>query len=101
MSIAWPFLPLVAFAFAPDGMAVAAGGWDHSTTMKVVPGGWEQIQKGRLQIWDVQTGKAIDCVAAHEREVTAVTFSPSGGLSATASRDGTVKFWDLRECVVQ
>lgn len=88
---------MVAFSFSANGAAVAAGGWSHSAAMNVVPGGLEQVQTGRLQVWNVRTGNTIGSVVAHDRGVTAVRFSPSGGLVATAGRDGTIKLWKVKD----
>jgi WD40 repeat protein len=86
---------MAAFALSPDGKTVAAGGWEHSTRMKEVPGGWVQLEVGRIQIWNLQTGETIASLAAHERSVSAIAFSPDSRLVGTASRDGTVKIWNL------
>ncbi len=83
------------FAWSPDGTAVAASGWDHSTVREEVPGGWNEFRTGRLQVWDTHSGESIDNIVAHDRELSAVKFSPSGGLLVTAGRDGTVKLWDF------
>ena len=49
-----------------------------------------------VQLWDVETGQRIAAgrPVGHTSAVTAMAYSPSGELLATASEDETVWFWD-------
>jgi WD40 repeat protein len=63
-------------AFSPDGrtLALAAG---HQPF-----------------VWDVAAGRLHGRLEGHTRHANAVAFAPAGGPIATASLDGTVRFWD-------
>ena len=80
----------LAVALSADGAMIAAGAGPN------------------IQIWDVQTGEEVQRLEGywedeatqedwlgHDEEVTALTFSPDGGLLASGSADTTIMFWDL------
>jgi U4/U6 small nuclear ribonucleoprotein PRP4 len=48
-------------------------------------------------VWDLRSGKNILAFAAHAKQLTSLTFLPSGFQLATGSDDNTVKIWDLRK----
>ncbi|KAG5466974.1 hypothetical protein LSCM1_01152 [Leishmania martiniquensis] len=50
---------------------------------------------GGLIVWDVMTRKQRAVIDAHRHSVDGVTISPDGVACFTASRDKTVKMWDL------
>jgi WD40 repeat protein/serine/threonine protein kinase len=66
-------------AFSPDGRRLATGG-----------------ARNTVKIWDVQTGKELQTLWGHSREVYTVAFSPDddGRWIASAGEDSTVKVWD-------
>ena len=65
-------------AISPDGKYVAAGSLDYF-----------------VRIWDIQTGKFLQCFRGHEDSVYTVAFSPDGKTLASGSLDKTLKLWDL------
>lgn len=52
-------------------------------------------------MWSLQTGRLLDVLAGHEAPLSELCFSPSQGVLASASWDGTVKLWDVfkSECI--
>ncbi|HZL36169.1 MAG TPA: serine/threonine-protein kinase [Tepidisphaeraceae bacterium] len=60
-----------------------------------------EVRKGREQdsaviLRDRKTWRAIHTFPGHTADVTAVAFSPDAHRGYSASRDGTVKIWDLQ-----
>jgi hypothetical protein len=64
--------------FTGDGRFVLTAGWDNT-----------------IRVWDVQRRELIRAFADHQRPVYSVDVSTDGDLAASASRDGTVRLWEL------
>ena len=52
-------------------------------------------EKGDAVIWDMQEKKYVRTISGHESAITDLDFSPDDNLLLTASRDKTVRVWDL------
>lgn len=69
---------VLALAFSPDGKWLASGSADMT-----------------IRIWDVATGRELQCIEGHDKTVTGVAFSPTGKQLISTSRDSTARVWDL------
>jgi periodic tryptophan protein 2 len=69
----------LSLAVDPSGEIVAAGTTDPF----------------HIYVWNLQTAKLLDVLTGHAGPVCDLAFQKSGGMLASASWDGTVKFWDL------
>ena len=68
-----------ALAVDPSGEVVAAGSKDSFEVF----------------MWSVQTGKLLDVLTGHEGPISALAFSPTGNLLASASWDRSVRLWNV------
>jgi WD40 repeat protein/uncharacterized caspase-like protein len=50
---------------------------------------------GRVQLWDVASGREIGAIKGHGRGVSKVAFSRDGKLLASGGTDSTIKLWDV------
>jgi len=76
-----------AAAFSPDGSRVLSGGG----------GSWKTVDGARLggtdftvRLWDVETGRQIECFEEHTDTVLGVAFSADGQHVISCSRDSTI-----------
>ncbi|CCH62886.1 hypothetical protein TBLA_0I02280 [Henningerozyma blattae CBS 6284] len=66
-------------AVDPSGEVVCAGSIDNY----------------EIQVWSVQTGQLLDCLAGHEGPVSCLAFSQENNVLASASWDKTIRVWSI------
>jgi WD40 repeat protein len=81
-----------AAAFSPDNKILITG---YSPRMFM---GGDGPKPPFLRLWDVDSGKPLGDLKGHDRGITGITgvaFLPDGKRAVSASRDGTLKLWDV------
>ncbi|MCA9211806.1 MAG: protein kinase [Planctomycetales bacterium] len=68
--------------FSPDGNMLAMAGGSPN-------------EPGEIIIRDASNGRDLTRIIGHNDLITDIAFSPNGRLIGSASRDGTIKIWDL------
>jgi len=87
---------LTGVAWSPDSRYIATCSSDCTALVYDVSYVIELCLKGQVQGVEVGGCKCFALLTGHEDEVTDVTWSPRGkGVLATASKDGSIKFWDV------
>ena len=75
-----------AFAFSPCGDYLVSGAW------------WQEGQETvSIRLWEVATGENIATFWGHTTDINDLAFSPDSTLLASASFDGTILLWDLKD----
>jgi WD40 repeat protein len=52
---------------------------------------------GFIQVWDIVNLEMLTEVDAHNGAITGLVWSPDGMVIVSASRDGTVGIWGIKE----
>ncbi len=71
---------VTALAFSPTGDRLAAG---HGYGM------------GTIRLWDVGSGEICGLLTNHTDDIRALAFTPDGKQLVSASRDWTIRMWDV------
>jgi WD40 repeat protein/serine/threonine protein kinase len=69
-------------ALAPDGRTVALG-----------------FENGTIELWELDTGKAVGSLQAHAGRVRTLSFSHDGDTLVSGGSDSAVKLWDVKRLV--
>jgi dipeptidyl aminopeptidase/acylaminoacyl peptidase len=75
--------------FSPDGRYLAVGVWMRDQPVT------EQSNNVAVRVFDTSTWEEVFDFRGHHGMIFAVTIAPDGQTLATASKDGTVKLWDM------
>jgi WD40 repeat protein len=73
-------------AISRDGKVIAAGSTGYTAP---------EPERHRMHFWDLQSGKLLGTGKGHSGEVVTIAFSPDGKRLASASRDKTVKLFEV------
>ncbi|CAG8580237.1 1727_t:CDS:2 [Diversispora eburnea] len=82
--------PVTRVTFHPVFSVLASASED--STIKI----WDYETDLTIKVWDLQNDyKCIKTLYGHDHSVSSVAFLPSGDIIMSASRDKTIKFWEV------
>ena len=79
LRLRWPYGPLKAVKFSPDGKSLATA----------------SCYERDVRLWDVRSGKLLRSFAGHRLGTNSLAFSPDGSLLATGGSDGLLRLWTV------
>jgi RNA polymerase sigma factor (sigma-70 family) len=90
------FMHMIAMAFSPDGAVLASGSHGSGNTGDPWIAG--------VYLWDVERGRELRRIPAHQGWTLALAYSPDGRTLATTGTEMVVRVWDAatgREAIPQ
>jgi WD40 repeat protein/serine/threonine protein kinase len=75
-------------AICPDGKYFATG--SNRSATRSIKGG------SLIRIWEIKSGKCLQTLYGHKKNVESLAFSPDGRLLLSGSKDRTLKLWGGR-----
>jgi len=90
---------LARFEKAEDRRNIAAFALEITRDGKIIIGASHDAadEDGRILFWDTATGKLLAEHKAHAGQIHTLALSPDGSLLASGSKDGTVRFWEVKK----
>lgn len=76
------------------GSVVESLSFNKDGTMLVSGGGFENHN---IDFWNVETGEKVKTLFGHSNAVTQLTFSPDGRILISASYDGKIILWGIKQ----
>src|ERR1051326_3869578 len=52
-------------------------------------------ENGKIELWDVETGKAFGSIQAHSDRIRTLEFAPDGNTLVSGGSDHAVRLWDV------